>query len=193
MALYRATSYTPFLVDQATALADQMGFAHSSCVEVGRLLHVLVRQYQRGTIGEIGTGCGVGAAWIISALAPVTGFVTVELDPGCARAAQALFAPFPKVRVIRGDWHDILPYGPFVLLFADGGQAKQTEPDVLLHALEPGGLLVLDDLTPREHWPPNWRSRPDPVRDYWLNDPRVAATEIRVTPTSAVILAARIG
>ena len=192
MTLYRATTYTPPLVDQATAVAGQMRFTHSSSIEVGRLLHVLARQYQRGTIGEIGTGCGVGAAWIISALARVTSFVTVELDESCALAAQALFAPFPKVRVIHGDWRDILPYGPFVLLFADGGQAKQAEPDVLLHALEPGGLLVLDDLTPREHWPPNWRGRPDPVRDYWLNDPRVAATEIRVTPTSGVILATRI-
>jgi len=61
-----------------------------------------------------------------------------------------------------------------------------------VEALRPGGLIVLDDLTPEEHWPAEWRGKPDTVRERWLHDPRLAATEVRVAPTMAVILAARL-
>ena len=60
-------------------------------------------------------------------------------------------------------------------------------------ALQPGGMIVLDDLTPVEAWPEEWRGTPDPVRDFWLHDPRLASLEIPLTPTLAVILAARSG
>lgn len=81
---------------------------------------------------------------------------------------------------------------PFDLLFADGGEAKKREPQVLVEALSPGGIVLLDDLTPRELWPKERRGRRDPVREYWLNEPRVAATEIRPGPTEAAIIAARV-
>ena len=189
MTAYRATTVLPPLVQQAQALAAQLQFPHSSTVEVGRPLHLLVRHIQRGVIGEIGTGCGVGAAWIVSALAPQSTFVTVELDPARAGAGRTFFTVFPNVHVLEGDWHALLAYAPFELLFVDGGSAKQYEPDVVLAALAPGGLVVLDDLTPEEHWPAAWHGRPDPVRTFCLNDERITATEIRVTATSAVILA----
>lgn len=127
-----------------------------------------------------------------SALNPAVPFFTIEIDVPRAQAVQALFAHLPQVHVLPGDWHALLDYGPFALLFADGGGAKRLEPELVLSALRPGGLLVLDDLTPEEYWPPEWQGQPDPVRIFWLNDRRVAATEIRVTATSAVILATRV-
>ncbi|MHC5728870.1 MAG: hypothetical protein ACYTXY_33085, partial [Nostoc sp.] len=45
-----------------------------------------------------------------------------------------------------GDWRDLLIYAPFDLLFADGGKAKVTQPQTLITALKPGGLILLDDL-----------------------------------------------
>ena len=54
------------------------------------------------------------------------------------------------------------------------------------------GIAVLDDLTPEDQWPPEWRDEPDPVREFWLNDPRLAATEITVSHDMAIILATRI-
>jgi predicted O-methyltransferase YrrM len=189
--IYRATTHIPPLVQQALDLARRMGFTKSCSLEVGRLLHVLAAQRRRGVIGEIGTGCGVGAAWIASGLAPTAQFVTVEIDAAQAEAVRALFAAYSNVRVVQGDWRAILDHGPFAMLFADGGKAKERAPEELLAALEPGGLIVLDDLTPEDQWPAEWRGWPDPTRQFWLNDPRVVATELLVTPTSAVILATR--
>ena len=173
-------------------LADRLRFGASCTPGVGRLLRVLAGQVRGGVVGEIGTGCGAGAAWMASALAPGAVLVTIELDGQRAAAAREIFAGVANVRVLQGDWHGLLAYGPFALLFADAADAKQHGADLLVEALRPGGLIVLDDLTPEEHWPPEWRGKPDPVRERWLNDPRLAATEVRVAPTMAVILAARL-
>jgi predicted O-methyltransferase YrrM len=191
MAEYHALTATPALVQRALALAKRQQFASSCTPEVGRLLATLAAHVHHGIIGEIGTGCGVGTAWLASALAPTTRLVTVERDTTRATASRELFAALENVTVLHGDWRQILPHGPFDLLFADT-PAKRDEPEALLATLRLGGLVVLDDLTPEEHWPPSWCGQPDPVRDFWLNDPRLRATELLTTPTTAVIVATRL-
>ena len=180
------------LVRRASALAERSRFEHSCTTEVGRLLAVLASRIRSGLVGEIGTGCGVSTAWIASTLATGAFLVTVELDPTRAEDARRLFADVPNVHILQGDWHELLVHGPFDLLFADGGKAKEHEPEVLVGALKPGGTVLLDDLTPEKLWPEEWRGRPDPVREFWLNDPRLAATEILTGPADAAIIATRL-
>jgi len=192
MTIYQAIASIPTLVQQAQTLATQLEFSESSHPEVGRLLSVLTSHIIQGQIAEIGTGCGVGAAWIASALHPDTTFITIESNRDRATLVQQIFSYQSNVRVLQGDWHDLLIYAPFDLIFADGGKAKFAEPQTLINALKLGGLIVLDDLTPEEYWPPEWQGRTDPVREFWLKDSRIAATEIRVTAKNAVILAMRI-
>lgn len=192
MPMYRATSEQPPLVQRAQLLAQQLQFTSSSLPEVGRLLYLLTSHAAAGRIGEIGAGCGVGAAWIVSALHPGGSFVTIDIDLQRVRAVQSLFAGYPNVQVLHGDWRQLLAFGPFDLLFADGGKAKEQDPAAMLSAVRPGGFIVLDDLTPEELWPPKWHGQPDPVRDFWLNDSRIVATELRVTAAHAVIMATRV-
>jgi predicted O-methyltransferase YrrM len=178
----------PPLVQRAVALAERLGFERSCLPEVGRLLHVLAAARGRTRVAEIGTGTGVGAAWIVSALPPEVPFFTTELDAERGAAAAELFRDDPHVRVLAGDWRETLPpEAPFDLVFFDA--AKQLRPhedgELVKGLLAPGGLAVLDDLTPG-------RAGPDPVREAWLADERLAATELLVTPASAVILAVRI-
>ena len=99
----------PPLVKRALALERELGFERSSIREVGLLLHVLAAQRGRTRVGELGTGCGIGAAWIVSALPPTIPFVTVELDETRARAAAGLFAGDQNVTVLHGDWHELMP------------------------------------------------------------------------------------
>ncbi len=192
MASDRSTSSAPPLVERATALAERLGFTQSCWPEVGRLLAVLAGSVRGGVIGELGTGCGVGTAWMASALAPDTTLLTIELDAERAEAAREILAPVPNVRVLHGDWRELLPHGPFDLLFVDGGGAKRDEPELALAALRPGGVVVLDDLWPAGIEPPELRDQPDPVREFWLNEPRLAATEILTGPRMAVIIATRL-
>ena len=170
----------PPLVERALALAERLGFERSCSVETGRLLHVLAGQRGRSRVAEIGTGCGVGAAWILSALPPEAAFVTVELDDERSAAVGGLFAGDDNARVLRGDWAEVLhPEAPFDLLFADGGKSKAHEE--IAGLLTTGGTLVLDDLTPG-------CSGHDPIRELWLRHPRLATVELQVSPGEAVLV-----
>jgi predicted O-methyltransferase YrrM len=173
------------LVERAERLARELGFTRSCIPEVGRLLRVLTPG--RSRVGEIGTGTGVGAAWIVSTLDEGASFVTVEFDEERAAAAAHLFAGLRNVRVLHGDWHRVMPReAPFDLLFYDGGGKQRPDHDgqQVVDLLEPGGLVVMDDLTPG-------RTGPDPVRAFWLGHSELVGTEILTTPGTAAILASK--
>jgi predicted O-methyltransferase YrrM len=173
----------PPLVRRALGLAARLGFERSCSDEAGRLLHALAAQRGRVRTGEIGTGCGVGASWIASALPPGVPLVTVESDARLAAAAAHLFESDDDVRVLHGDWRDtIASEAPFDLLFVDARSAK-ADPDAP-GLLAPGGTAVLDDLT-------RGRTGEDPVRELWLGHPDLVAVELAVSEREAVIVAVR--
>ena len=176
-----------------------MRFELSSIPEIGRLLAVLVAARPRGRFAEIGTGVGVGSAWVIDALGPEATFVTVEQDADRAAAADRLFSEYSNVRVLHGDWHDSLPpHAPFDLLFFDGGAWKRLPAEEVavesrraLELVAPAGMIVIDDLTPEALWPEEWRGRADPARDVWLNRDDLVVTELLTTPETAAMLVVR--
>jgi len=176
----------PPLVQGALALERELGFEPSCIREVGLLLHVLAAQRGRTRVGELGTGCGVGAAWIVSALPPRVPFVTIELDETRARAAAELFADDENVTFLHGAWHELMPpEAPFDLLFLDSGkQHPEVDGEDVIGLLSPGATIVMDDLTPG-------RPGPDLVREFWLNHPEIAALEILTTPTTTAIVGTR--
>ena len=170
----------PPLVEQALALAERTGFAKSCSPETGRLLRVLAGQRGRVRVAEIGAGCGVGSAWLLAGLAPEVPFLTVEPDDARAAAVAELLAGDANARVLHGEWAtELPPEAPFDLLFADATSAKADEE--LVGLLAPGGMLVLDDLTPGY-------ADPDPVRELWLGHRRLVATELQVSSREAVIV-----
>ena len=171
---------------RAQELSARLGFERSCLDEDGRLLHILAARRGIARAGEIGTGVGVGAAWIVSALDPAVPFVTVEIDAARAAAATELFADDPNVRVLTGDWRERLPpEAPFDFLFVDGSDAKD-DPDAVLGLLTPGGMVVMDDFS----FDPDL---PDPRRDAWLGHPSFGATQIWVNLRRRSVLAVRQG
>ena len=146
-----------------------------------RLLAVLASARR---VAEIGTAFGEGAAAMATSAREV---VTVELDAARVGEARRRLAGFPNVELLQGDWRELLPpRAPFDLVFADGGGAKQPENlDLLIELAGPCGLLVCDDLTPG-------LPGPDPVREAWLGNPRLAAVEILTTRQTAAIVAGRL-
>jgi predicted O-methyltransferase YrrM len=200
-ALYTDWTDLPPLVARAVALANAAGFMQCCTPEQGELLQVLARGRVGGVIGETGTGCGAGLAWMASAVGLETRLVSVEIDATRAAACQALFADLPNVTVLHGDWRLIAGYGPFDLLVLDGGgggkRADDSPADPAL-LLKPGGTLVLDDFhPPLEFWPeaaaPSdaYGRSTTAARQYWLQHPDLFATEVRVRPQASAILATR--
>lgn len=178
----------PPLVVRAQAAAAAAVLAHSCTRETGRLLHFLAAQRGRARVGEIGTGAGIGAAWLVSALGPDIPFVSVEHDGERARAAAGLFVEDPNVRVLCGDWRALMPpEAPFDLLFYRGGgkQRPDVDGEEVVALLPPGGTLVLDELAPGR------LAADDPVRRFWLDHPELAAVEVTVSPRAAAVLAVK--
>jgi predicted O-methyltransferase YrrM len=184
----------PGLVARAVAAARAEQFDKSCRPQHGRLLALLARGVGDGVIGETGTGCGVGLAWLASGASGGCRLVSVEIEEASARAAQAVFADDPRATVLRDDWRTLEAHGPFDLLCLDGGgQGKKGDTPIDPAAwLRPGGILVMDDFTPSTTWPPTYGGRVDETRRSWLTHPALFATEIRTEPTAAAIVAMRV-
>ncbi len=178
------------MVARALDLSRRRGFVTSSRSETGRLLAALAAS-RTGTLGECGTGCGVGAAWLSSGARTGSKVVTAEVDAGLAEAVGELFAADSRVEVITGDWVALRDHGPFSMLFLDVRDAKHSGADVVAELLQPGGIVVLDDFTPCSTWPPMYEGRVDTMRETWFLDERFNTVEVMVATDAAVLIAAR--
>ena len=126
-------------------------------------------------------------------------FVTVEVDDERAASCTELFAGVPNVRVLHGDWHDVLPpEAPFDLLFFDGGGWKRSPPQQMraesnraLELVARGGVVAMDNLTPEHLWPDDAPDWPDALRELWLGTDGLVAAEVLTTPDSSAILAVK--
>jgi predicted O-methyltransferase YrrM len=190
-AAYDGLTDLPPLVAEAVRVARRAGFENSCRPEHGRLLFALASGAE--VIGETGTGCGVGLAWLASGAKPGARLVSVELDPGRAALAADLFEGLPQVTVMTGHWREIYREAPFDLLVLDGGAhgkagGDPADPAVLLR---PGGTLVIDDLTPAREWPPRFGGQVDAARMHWLAHPGLDAAELRLAPDLATLVATR--
>ncbi|MGW4410347.1 O-methyltransferase [Nonomuraea sp. NPDC004702] len=190
-ATYPDLAQLPPLVRRAVEVARRAGFGTSCRPEQGRLLLALAAGAEM--IGETGTGCGVGLAWLASGARPGTRLVSVERDAGSAALAAEVFFDQPQVSVVHGDWREIHRDAPYDLLVLDGGgQGKHGEPPADPHRLlRPGGTLVIDDLTPARHWPPRFDGSIDRTRMHWLGHPGMDTAELRLAPDLAALVATR--
>jgi predicted O-methyltransferase YrrM len=200
------TSTLPSIVARAEAAAADAGFpliadgVHASCCSphTGRLLAMLAAGCGGGRIGEIGTGTGYGTAWMVSAMPADTELVTVELDPARAGVARHLFAGDGRVQVVEADAAEVIAtFGPFTLLFVDGGSYGQDAGALrsLAGHVRVGGRLVVDDLTPLAALPAGSPFREnDPKRTAFFATPGLAAVEV-VAPTlqESALVATRTG
>lgn len=144
-------------------------------------VQALLRRLAAGRdVAELGTAFGDAAAAMAETARSV---VTVELDPERAAAARIRLAECANVEALEGDCYVLLRgRGPFGLVFADAGGYDW---EAILDLVEPGGLVVKDDLTPGR------AVDGDTVREFLLRDERLAAVEILTTPATSAIVAVR--
>jgi predicted O-methyltransferase YrrM len=188
---YRGLADLPPLVTAAVEAARKAGFTVSCLPSQGRLLQLLAGGIGEGVIGETGTGCGVGLAWLASGARAGVRLVSIEHDWVLADVARGVFAGMSTVTIRHGDWSQLRESGPFGLLALDGGgQGKGAEAPLCPREwLRPGGTVVMDDFTPARAWPPTLLGRPDTARLYWLQHPDLLAAEVRTQPDAATIIA----
>ena len=182
----------PEAVRLAAERAERAGFSMSCDPGAGRLLAVLAAAVPaNGRVLELGTGTGVGTAWIVHGLRERDDVevVTVEIDAATAALAAQYRWP-PQVRLLTGDALEVTRRaGRFDLIFADAQGGKWEGLDATVAALRPGGQLLVDDMKPVAFADEHHARKAAEVRSRLLGHPDLVSVEIAWS--SGLILSTR--
>jgi predicted O-methyltransferase YrrM len=135
--------------------SDQIGFALASEPKTGSLLRALVASKPRGRFLELGTGSGVGTAWLLAGMDSRSILISVDADPKVQEIAKRHLGHDPRVTFHLGDGGAFLESATqqFDLIYADAWPGKFTHLDRALALLAVGGIYFIDDLLPQPNWP----------------------------------------
>lgn len=192
MVLVTDSQELPGSVLAAYERAASTGFQLACEVDVGRLLAALAAAVPSGgRVLEIGTGVGVGLAWLVHGLGARwdVEVITVELDNKVQRTA--LSAPWPPwVRFESGDGAEVVGrLGRFDLIFPDAPSGKIFKLRRTVAALRRGGVLVVDDMDLTRHDDEQLRSALAVTRHRLVSNADLACAELGFS--SGVIVAIR--
>ena len=123
---------------------------------VGSLLRTLAASKPGGSFLELGTGTGLGTAWLLAGMDRTARLITVDNDARLVEIAQQHLGHDPRVQFHVDDGGHFLislASSRFDLIFADTWPGKYTHLQEALQLLAPGGMYVIDDMLPQTSWP----------------------------------------
>lgn len=143
----------PPAVARIAAEARAAGLAYGSDERTGALLRGLAASKPGGALLELGTGLGLGAAWLLDGMDARARLTSVDVQDGGGVARRCL-GHDPRLELVVADAADFLERlgsRRFDLIFADAPFGKFFDLERTLDALAPGGLYVVDDMLPEAH------------------------------------------
>jgi predicted O-methyltransferase YrrM len=145
------------LADIAQATAA-IGFTMASDMLTGSLLRTLASTKPGGAILELGTGTGMGSAWLLDGMDSASTLLTMDKDEEPVAVARRCLGHDPRITFHVMDGVAFLQLmreqrQEFDLIFADTFPGKFVALDDALRLLKLGGLYVIDDLLPQPNWP----------------------------------------
>ncbi len=117
---------------------------------------VLAASKPSGRFLELGTGTGVGTAWLLAGMDANSHLESVDTDENVLAVAKRHLGADPRVTFHLADgvkFLDRLPPGQFDFIYADAWPGKFTHLNVALSLLRVGGIYFIDDLLPQPNWP----------------------------------------
>ncbi|HET9922325.1 MAG TPA: class I SAM-dependent methyltransferase [Ktedonobacteraceae bacterium] len=141
-------------MEEATRAID---FTMGSDAQTGSLLRTLAASKPIGTLLELGTGTGLGTAWILDGMGPQAQLITVDRGETAPAVARGFLSSDPRVTFYTGDGAEFLKTMReqgrlFDFIFADMHPGKFAQIDDALALLAPGGIYVIDDLLLLTSW-----------------------------------------
>ena len=182
----------PATVRMLQERSRSIGFAMACEDRTGALLRTLAGAKPGGRLVELGTGTGIGTAWLLDGAGTDATLISVDLDADNIAIARGVIGDDPRVRFEVADaaaWLGAYNGRPFDLVFADCRPGKFTHRQDLLRHLAPGAIYVGDDLRPQPTWPADHQPRVDAFRSEMA-----AAPDLHVTLldwASGLVLATR--
>ena len=135
---------------------QELGFTMMSELRTGAFLATLAASKPAGRLLELGTGTGVGTAWLLAGMDPASRLQTVDSDNSVVAVARRHLAKDARVTFHVMDGAEFVthaPQGQFDLIYADTWPGKFTHLEQTLSLLRVGGFYVIDDLLPQPNWP----------------------------------------
>lgn len=140
------------------------GFESGSDVLTGTFLRTLAGSKPAGTLLELGTGTGLGSAWILDGMSADARLISVDNDPDVVDIARRHLSYDDRVAFVVQDglqWlTEMQAAGSyFDLIFADSAFGKYEHFDLAWRLLNSGGLYIVDDMLPQPTWPVGYASK----------------------------------
>lgn len=169
----------PPLATKAMALAERGRWRLSSEPRTGALLRTLAASKPGGHILEVGSGLGVGSAWLLAGMDAAARLIALEIHAKVAGICRELLAADPRAEVITTDateWLESYSGPPFDLIFVDTTSTKFDRRDLLFAHMADGCLLLADDLLPQDSWTAEHPTRVARFRHEIIAEPNLVAT-----------------
>lgn len=146
---------SPAVLDAINHDTRQLGFTRASEPETGSLLRTLAASKPGGRFLELGTGTGVGTAWLLAGMDSRSRIESVESDAKVLEVARRHLGRDPRVTFHLDDGARFLaqPRRQFDFIYADTWPGKFAHLDLALSLVRIGGVYFVDDLLPQASWP----------------------------------------
>jgi predicted O-methyltransferase YrrM len=149
-------SRKPYVLEAILTDTATLGFTMASEPRTGALLAALAASKPGGRLLELGTGTGVGTAWLLAGMDADARLETVDNDATVVTVARRHLAADPRVTcrcMDGGEFIGRATPGQYDLIYADAWPGKFTHLDETLSLLRVGGIYFIDDLLPQPNWP----------------------------------------
>ncbi len=146
----------PGVLEELLRASNLSGFAMASEPTTGALLRVLAASKPGGRFLEIGTGTGIGTAWLLAGMDASSHLDSVDNDEMSQVIANQHLGRDPRVTFHLEDGATFLvrqPSDSYDFIYADSWPGKFTHLEVALSLLRVGGFYFIDDLLPQPNWP----------------------------------------
>jgi predicted O-methyltransferase YrrM len=156
----------PGVVDAILRDTAAIGFTMASEPKTGSLLRVLAASKPAANVLELGTGTGVGTAWLLEGMDAAARLTTVENDRRAQEVARRHLGADSRVTFRLEDAGAFLTSPraqTFDLIYADTWAGKFTHLEDALALVRPGGFYVVDDLLPQPNWPDGHAAKLPPL------------------------------
>jgi predicted O-methyltransferase YrrM len=146
----------PLAIDDLLARTASLEFNMATEPRTGALLRALAASKPAGRILELGTGTGIGSAWLLAGMDENSTLTSVDTDPQVQAVAREILGADPRLTLVIEDGAAFVrrqvPQS-FDLVFADAMPGKYEALEEALALVRPGGFYVIDDMLPQPNWP----------------------------------------
>jgi predicted O-methyltransferase YrrM len=135
---------------------EEAGFTMASDIQTCSLLRTLASTKPNGELLELGTGSGLSTSWILDGMNNNASLISVDNDESFLNIAKKYLSLDKRLSLIKKDgeiWIKENLSKKFDFIFADTWPGKYNHLEEIITMLKPGGIYIIDDMSPQSNWP----------------------------------------